>query len=1034
MRKLRRTAVAMAAAQVALTWSGLAMAQTEPAPASPSGEGQKLETVVVTGQRAALASAQKIKQEAEVIVDSVVAEEAGKLPDKSITEVLQRVVGVTMDRNRSRGDPEHFSVEGSGISVRGLTWGSSTLNGREVFSAGWPGRELSWGDVPPELMSRVDVYKNPPATLIEGSVSGQVDLRTHLPFDFKDTKRAISFSTNYSELSGKASPAVSGLLSTRGDSEWGQWGALVDLSYNRTTTHNDTVQLDAYFPRTDLVPGETVWVPKSASWRSNTSDNERAGVYGALQWKKNDKESSLTYFHSGYQTQGTERAIFSGVENPYRSVITDGVYNSNGVLTSGTYTYPIGGLGANNFAAGGVGMHTDTGWDESTSQARELAWNFKWRVNDRWAFAQDLQWVHAQHKSRSGVVSLGTFVPSVGVNTGTDPLQLTFDQTATDFLANPENYYWNFMMPSDSRAKADLYAWKGDGSFLFEDPVLREFQFGLRLTHRKSLREEANGSGWYSIAQPWAVKPTDVPGQLPTFNGDWQPRGSLGYLSDPRYALPTQAVAYNNFFNGKMVAPPTLIVPDMAFVRDYPNSFQQLAQLLIAQCEDGKALRNDVDKDCSQEGADWRALTYDGDPSKTSRQRENTQAIYGSLRFGFDDWKYPVEGNLGARVVHTHTVAHGYTVFTPSYSSTTPPHVPRFGPISEPLNVDRSSTEVLPSLNMKVQLAKQLQSRLAYSKGMNRPSFESLSEYIKLDQKITMNSSNTAVEQITYTGENKGNVNLKPVTSHNYDVTLEWYPRGGSSLTMAVFHKQVRDIIMKSTVTKTYQDLAGNSQEFLITAPDNVAKGRVSGLEIAGQTYLEHVPGLEKLPEWAKGFGISANYTYIDAKQTLYNPYNIPYCPANGSFNNASLSVYGCDTNGLPFKDLPIPYLSKNAFNVMFLYDKGPLSARLAYSWRGRYLQATNANGTQGTDGTSADPARNGAQDVGWGLPTWAEAVGQWDAGIGYRFDENLSLSFNVTNLTDKVQKQLQQQHIGMMDRAWFEPGRSYKLQVGYSF
>ena len=65
----------------------------------------------------------------------LVTEEAGKLPDKSITEVLQRVAGVTIDRNRSRGDPEHFSVEGSGIQVRGLSWGSSTLNGRAWSTA-----------------------------------------------------------------------------------------------------------------------------------------------------------------------------------------------------------------------------------------------------------------------------------------------------------------------------------------------------------------------------------------------------------------------------------------------------------------------------------------------------------------------------------------------------------------------------------------------------------------------------------------------------------------------------------------------------------------------------------------------------------------------------------------------------------------------------------------------------------------------------------------------------------------------------------
>src|SRR6185369_14532080 len=134
----------------------------------------------------------------------------------SITEVLQRVVGVTIERQRStNNDPKHFSEEGSGIKVRGLSWGASTLNGREVFSAGWPGRDLSWSAVPAELMAGVDVYKNPSAEKIEGGVSGQVDLRTHLPFDFSGTKSYVSFGSNYEEKTGKASPAISGLYSTR---------------------------------------------------------------------------------------------------------------------------------------------------------------------------------------------------------------------------------------------------------------------------------------------------------------------------------------------------------------------------------------------------------------------------------------------------------------------------------------------------------------------------------------------------------------------------------------------------------------------------------------------------------------------------------------------------------------------------------------------------------------------------------------------------------------------------------------------------
>jgi outer membrane receptor protein involved in Fe transport len=235
--------------------------------------------------------------------------------------------------------------------------------------------------------------------------------------------------------------------------------------------------------------------------------------------------------------------------------------------------------------------------------------------------------------------------------------------------------------------------------------------------------------------------------------------------------------------------------------------------------------------------------------------------------------------------------------------------------------------------------------------------------------------------------------------------------------------------------TRTYNSAAGNPQTFAITGPDNVGKARVKGFEIAGMTYLDRLPGLDKaLPDWSKGFGVAANYTFIDGKQQLYKNFNNPYCDAGNATTNGGLHLYGCDTNGLPFNDLPLPYMAKNAFNLVFMYDKGPLSARLAYNWHSRILQGTDVNGTRGTDATSADPARAGAQDVGWGLPTWQEAFGQWDAGVSYKFSEKFNVSLSVTNLNDVIVRQTQQQHIGNMGRAWFYPGRSYNLTARYEF
>ena len=116
----------------------------------------RLETVVVTGARESADSAQKRKRAHDGIVDSVVAADIHKLPDLSVSEAVQRVTGVQIVRDRG---------EGSVVSVRGLTQVETTLNGREVFTAG-AGRTLDFADIASEMVAGIDVYR---------AFSGKVD-------------------------------------------------------------------------------------------------------------------------------------------------------------------------------------------------------------------------------------------------------------------------------------------------------------------------------------------------------------------------------------------------------------------------------------------------------------------------------------------------------------------------------------------------------------------------------------------------------------------------------------------------------------------------------------------------------------------------------------------------------------------------------------------------------------------------------------------------------------------------------------------
>ena len=99
-----------------------------------SQSDDKLQQVVVTtARRKAIQSADQLKKDSESIIDSVNADDAGKLPDASITEVLQRVPGVTI--TRYSGDADHFQAQGTGIQVRGLSGVAGRINGREVGRA-----------------------------------------------------------------------------------------------------------------------------------------------------------------------------------------------------------------------------------------------------------------------------------------------------------------------------------------------------------------------------------------------------------------------------------------------------------------------------------------------------------------------------------------------------------------------------------------------------------------------------------------------------------------------------------------------------------------------------------------------------------------------------------------------------------------------------------------------------------------------------------------------------------------------------------
>ncbi|WP_343625918.1 TonB-dependent receptor [Roseateles puraquae] len=999
MKRLQRTAVSLAAAQAALLCSGLAMAQTAPAPAAPASapdaKVQKVETVTVSGRRAALQSAQKIKQESDEVVDSIVADDIGKLPDRSVTEVLQRIVGITIDRTMAKGDPEHSSVEGSSVNIRGLSYVRSEVNGRDTFSANG-GRTLNFEDVPPELMAGVDVYKNPSAVQIEGAVGGLVNLRTALPFDYAGLRLGGSVSGNYNALESKWSPAGSVLASNRWKTDAGEFGALLSLAHSVSNTRTDKWQVEPYYK----IDG-THWVPKGAQWRDSYFDRTRDGLYGALQYRNDAIESSLTYFESKYKMHWDENALFSQT-NPWNLVIGNGAtFGANGQLLTGTLTSP---------ADGGVNFGADTRYMTRNSRTRDLGWNLKWKVNNRWTLSTDLQVVKSKTNAFDSTVATGLQMPKETLDLSGSTPRVVFDASDLAALANKSNYYWAFTMEHLDRSKADQKAWRADAKVNFDHPVLQDLQFGIRLTERDATTINSNPSyNWQAITQTWQQ--------------GWNISG-LARLSDPRFNAPVQLHQFKNFFGGQSV--PAIYVPDVSLAKGYPDSYAALHKYHDILCAEQAAAQGWGSCDA------WSPATFGVDPQGTNEQHEKTQAGYAQLRFGFDDLPLPVDGNVGLRLVRTDMAAKGYMTFKSNAPTLQAGQsfggvpIPNVTPFSKSLDAGQVYTNVLPSLNLRMKVNDQVQFRAALAQAISRPDFSDMQAYTELSLDTTQHTTGNTViiDNVALTGKANGNPLLKPVKSNQLDLTGEWYFSKAGSLTFALFDKELKDVIVKQSSTVLLQDGAGKPVAFTVTSPVNGAKGHARGLEISLQRYLDMLPG------WMSGIGFQANYTYVDSKTKPYNPVLSAYCAGTStSADNLNLNTNGCDTDGKTFGNLPLLNLSKNAFNLALLYDYGPVSARLAYNWRSRYLQGVNVNGTNGSDGRLA----NGTS-VAWALPTWQDGYGQLDGGITYRVNDHFSLSLEGQNLSNSLPRQLMQQQIGFMTRSVESTGRRYSVQASFSF
>jgi TonB-dependent receptor len=298
-----------------------------------------------------------------------------------------------------------------------------------------------------------------------------------------------------------------------------------------------------------------------------------------------------------------------------------------------------------------------------------------------------------------------------------------------------------------------------------------------------------------------------------------------------------------------------------------------------------------------------------------------------------------------------------------------------------PLAANVKHNNFLPSFNVRMDFAKNWLVRFAASKAMSRPDIGLLKNFERVTQSlptalgdprvITDSSGNITGIVPTYTAQ-AFNPYLKPITAWQFDLSIEHYFGSAGQLSFALFHKKFFDYIQ--TVT-TPQDVTNNgvTRTVALTLPVNAPGAKIQGFEVAYNQFFDF------LPKPFDGLGLQANYTYVKNQGITNTGLGAPNSPSQSN-------------TGVAFSTLDpgvLEGISKHSFNLVGMYEKGPISARVAYNWRSKYLVT--------------------AVDCCVYLPVWQKASGFLDASIRYRIGDAIELSVEASNLLNTKTVLMQQ-------------------------
>jgi len=846
---------------------------------------EETDTIVVTGVREALRKGLENKKESTQVLESIVAEDIGKLPDNNVVEALQRVTGVQVS-DRGGG-------EANVITIRGLPDIETTWNGRNVFTSN--GRQLQLQDIPANLVGQIDVFKTRAADQIETGLAGQIDVRTRRPFDLPGLAFSVSARGIYQEQRDSFDPNASVLISNTWDSGESRFGALLNVNYASTRWRDQSVTAGAMVPFgtatnpplgygaaldacPNTPPDNPNWIPLERIFNTDCRGTPAGLLPGEplpLMWQAGldrglpqTPGSTLNIAGADYEYYLARDALFASDlkanrERPAATLALQFAPNDTSEYTFEafyqgyredifnnlhfTFADWWGGLGPDPGST--ISLYPDTNIIKTRTVGFPFGFNSgdsTQQSTDSYIYALNGKWKIGEQFTLTGDVSFqdSTFDTNfIAMRTTRVPAQIVLDFNAGDGIPS-----WHFnddaeMLNPALWTAAELYQNKGksegdattatlDGDYLFGDTgMFKRLKVGLRYDDRSAAQ-----------SSPQPVAPDFLGGTFDALPEGYQ------YIND-------------GFMDGEADVPSSWMVANGWYIQDHRD--------------------------------DLRALYGQpaGDPTlfKVFDVSEKTMSAYAMADMDFGD-KFHV--NAGVRYVKVDTDMTFVDVLNPT----------------QPDSASSSVDDLLPSVTLRFDVTDEFRLRANYGESLRRPNFADLNPNFNLTDDLT---------NVGYGSGTGGNPDLEATKGKNYDLTAEWYFAQDSAIYGTLFKREIEGLVVPLTRRITIPNTGLSTDDFVVTQPVNASDGKLDGFELGFQFFPS------KLPSFLDGLGIVGSYTSLDSSQ------NVPQTDSAGN-------IIGQETTEF-FQ------VSDTSYNVTLAYENHGIGMRLSYVWREKFLNNNEA-------------------------------------------------------------------------------------------